>query len=178
MAAVKPYNWKKLLVISVLATYAYVLMEWLFFVTMPSFMSGMSLLSKVGILFTASGILALLFLVPCLVWIILHLLFARYRFSRVFFWLATLFPALVLGLLLLLLVDNFTYTIFHFGIVTSTGIWRGAYLAIFLLLVAPGAERTAPVSESWGCDKFFPEAEFHPSGCFAGRFRDLWRGPI
>ena len=47
----------------------------------------------------------------------------------------TLVPALIIAMLVLLLVDNFTYTIFHFGVVTATGLARGGYGVLFLLIV-------------------------------------------
>jgi arylsulfatase A-like enzyme len=49
---------------------------------------------------------------------------------------ASLVPATIVTALALLLLDNFTYTVFKFGIVTSQGIQRGIYGFIFLLLVA------------------------------------------
>lgn len=47
--------------------------------------------------------------------------------------LALLVPSLMLTATLLLLVDNFTYTLFQFGIVSSVGVWRAAYAALSLL---------------------------------------------
>ena len=46
---------------------------------------------------------------------------------------ALLVPSLMLTATLLLLVDNFTYTLFQFGIVSSVGVWRAAYAALSLL---------------------------------------------
>src|SRR5439155_27205069 len=40
---------------------------------------------------------------------------------------------LLFTLLSLILLDNFTYTVFKFGIVTSQGIWRGLYAVGFLV---------------------------------------------
>ena len=47
--------------------------------------------------------------------------------------LALLVPSLILTATLLLLVDNFTYTLFQFGIVSAVGVWRAAYAALSLL---------------------------------------------
>ena len=45
-------------------------------------------------------------------------------------------PGVILGSLSLLLVDNFTYTVFSFGIVTSQTWIRGIYGVLFLIAVA------------------------------------------
>lgn len=130
-------NWKKLFIVSILTTYLYVFMEWLFFVTMPAFMKGMAFGEKLGILFVSAGLVALFFLVPVLILFGLSIILARFRIASVFFWVAALLTSFVLSVLLLILVDNFTYTVFRFGIVTSSGIWRGAYAVflVFLLVV-------------------------------------------
>ena len=47
--------------------------------------------------------------------------------------LALLVPSLILTATLLLLVDNFTYTLFQFGIVSTVGVWRAAYAILSLL---------------------------------------------
>ena len=106
--------------------YAYVFMEWLFFATIPSFMSSMSLLQKAGVLFLSAFMLGLPIVVLAAV-----LAFVSSK-------LAAGVPALVLSLLALILLDNFTYTLFKIGIVTSTGAWRAVYavgLAAALVLL-------------------------------------------
>ena len=47
-----------------MAAYFYVFMEWLFIVTMPSYMSAMSVLSKIEIMFAAGGTLSLAMILP------------------------------------------------------------------------------------------------------------------
>ncbi len=102
------------------ALYAYVFMEWLFLATMPSFMSSMGRVEKLGILFLAAFLLGL----PILLVTAILGLFSR----RV----AAVVPALLLTCLGIILLDNFTYTVFKFGIVTSGGLLRGAYALGFL----------------------------------------------
>jgi hypothetical protein len=34
------------------------------------------------------------------------------------------------------MLDNFTYTVFKFGISTFTGVWRGIYALLFLFIFA------------------------------------------
>ncbi len=129
-------NWMKLFVYSALAGYLYAFMEWLFFVTMPSFMSGMTFIEKIEIPFVTGSGLALFLLAPVLIVFILSLPFRRLRFSKLFFLAAALFPAFLLTVLLLILVDNFTYTVFKFGIVSTAGWGRGIYsLGLVVLFV-------------------------------------------
>ncbi len=128
-------NWKKLIVYTTFVSYFYIFMEWLFFVTKPSFMSGMSIGEKLTVLLVSGGGVALTFVFPVLVLMGIYSLLRRYRHSRFIFYLAILLPALLLSILMLIMVDNFTYTIFKFGIVTSVGVWRGAYGIFFLCLL-------------------------------------------
>src|SRR5512143_3600052 len=103
------------------AVYAYVFMEWLFFATMPSFMSSMGWLERAGVLFLAAFVIGVpVVLLAGLLGLLSHRL-------------AAIVPAIVLALLALILLDNFTYTLFKVGIVTSTGVWRAAYAVGFLV---------------------------------------------
>lgn len=133
--------WSKFLAILLIASFAYALMEWLFFVTKPSFMSVMSLREKWAILlFTGSLITAIGFLIT----LPLFLLSGLPWFLSFRSWLvkmASLLPAIITASLLLLWLDNFTYTLFKFGIVSTRGIARGAYAALFIALVAVSFRR-------------------------------------
>ncbi|MGE5123395.1 MAG: sulfatase-like hydrolase/transferase [Acidobacteriaceae bacterium] len=107
-------------------------MEWLFFATMPSFMSLMSLAEKVEI-FLLSGLGSALFaLVVSAGLIVLDLTAVMLGLSAFTPYFATAIPSTVLSCLALLMMDNFTYTVFHFGISTSTGLWRGVYALLFI----------------------------------------------
>jgi arylsulfatase A-like enzyme len=109
-----------------LLIYLYVLMEWVFFVTKPSFMSSMTLFQTASILFISGFI----FLIPTLALVAFLSVVVPSQKT----WVAALVPALVLTCLALILFDNFTYTVFHFGIVHSEGPWRGVYAAGVLIL--------------------------------------------
>ncbi len=102
------------------ALYAYIFMEWLFLATMPSFMSAMDLAEKLDIFFLAAFLLG----VPVVLIAAILGLFSRKA--------AAVVPALMLACLGLILFDNFTYTLFKIGIVTSTGAWRALYAVGFL----------------------------------------------
>ncbi len=125
-------SWRSLFLITFLAVYLYVFMEWLFDVTKPSFMSAFSFQEKVGI-FLFSGALgsALCFLLLSLLALIGLLPGLRTR-KGLSIQLGGLLPAAVLASLFLMMIDNFTYTVFGFGIVSTRGVTRGLYGALFV----------------------------------------------
>jgi hypothetical protein len=97
-------------------------MEWVFFTTKPSFMSLMELPQKLTIFFLSAFVLT----IPLLVLAGLTLLlFKWFKVS----WVPAIVPALLFTFLSLILFDNFTYTVFEFGVVTSQGAWRVVYAA-------------------------------------------------
>lgn len=50
--------------------------------------------------------------------------------------LGQLIPAVILASAMFLLIDNFTYTIFRYGIIRTEGIWRLGYVLLLLILIA------------------------------------------
>ncbi|MGE5465164.1 MAG: sulfatase [Syntrophothermus sp.] len=131
---VKAHGWRSLFILTLLVSYFFVFMEWVFFVTKPSFMSAMSLVEKLETLFVTGGVLAILSTLILLIPFFIDWLFSiRFDFPRYLLNGAAILPALILSLLVLLLLDNFTYTIFKYGIVTSRGIFRAAYIPVLLL---------------------------------------------
>lgn len=131
--------WLNLAAITTLAIFFFIFMEWLFFVTKPSFMDFIPFLTKLGILLLPGLLLAAACLPP------LALLFAAGRLpglrklNRAFLAAGALLPAAFLAFTALMMIDNFTYTVFKFGIVHSQGIGRGVYAALFLALFAASA---------------------------------------
>lgn len=123
----------RLVISTILASYLYVFMEWLFYVTKPSFFDAIDLGGKLSILFKTSLLLSLfgcavLFLLVLIGWMLSRFL-SRWKVQ----FLAVAVPAWILVALALLTVDNFTYTLFKVGIVTTSGIGRGIYAAVLLL---------------------------------------------
>ena len=116
-------SWFRAIALTGLAVYLYVFMEWLFFVTIPSFMSSMNFGQKVMVFLLASFV----FLSPVFVLSGLTILLSKFLKSHR--WLVALTPALIFTFLALILLDNFTYTVFRFGIVNSQGVGRGMYAA-------------------------------------------------
>ncbi|OGO28643.1 MAG: hypothetical protein A2136_07495 [Chloroflexi bacterium RBG_16_54_11] len=120
-------KWFNIIFITTTSFYLYTFMEWIFFITKPSFMSSMNISQKLTIFFMSSFFLA----IPG---VILTTLFAVLsKLGKFFFWLWAIIPAFVIAILSIILLDNFTYTIFKFGIGTSEGNWRGVYAILFLI---------------------------------------------
>jgi hypothetical protein len=109
-------------------------MEWLFFVTMPSFMSTMHVQDKVMIITLSGFIFSLFSLALLLAFILIEFLAIIAHFTKYTRYLGILIPTVILSSLVLLLIDNFTYTLFKFGISTSSGLGRGIYGVLFCLL--------------------------------------------
>ena len=126
--------WIFLLIYSVAAAYFYVFMEWLFFVTKPSFMDLMGWYEKIELFLLPGFALAILSLALVMIIAGLDFLSSRLRLTSLPIFIGTLIPSIILTAISLLLVDNFTYTIFNFGVVTSDGIWRFAYGICTLIL--------------------------------------------
>jgi arylsulfatase A-like enzyme len=126
--------WKRLFTLMVLVAYFYIFMEWLFYATMPSFMSLTSFFNKLEILLLSGWVLSAFCLIGIIIFLLLDVLAQIATNYRITHYLELLVPSIVLSSLVLLLVDNFTYTIFKFGIITSTGVVRGAYGLFFVFV--------------------------------------------
>ena len=120
-------------VVTVLASYIYVFMEWVFFVTKPSFFDTLDLWRKLSTLFLTGLIVSILSLGILLILFFLTQFISLVIPYKKITYLGAIVPSIILNALLLLLVDNFTYTIFKFGVVTTVGIWRGFYAALFVV---------------------------------------------
>ena len=116
-----------------IAALIFVLSEWIFTITKPSILSITNWGQKFLVLFhgiiffSAIGILSLLILY------LISLLFSQ-RARSLFVNIGSVVPAAFLASTILLMIDNFTYTVFRFGIVNSQGIGRGIYLIIYLVV--------------------------------------------
>ena len=132
MCQLLDHPWGRLFALSVLAFYFYVFMEWLFFITKASFMSAMSFGQRIEIFLTTGLFATSLGLVVPLILAGFGLLVRVSNTNKVLISIAGLIPAIALAALMLLMIDNFTYTIFGIGIVSTRGFWRGAYALLFL----------------------------------------------
>jgi arylsulfatase A-like enzyme len=107
-------------------------MEWIFFVTKPSFMSGMTIWSQLQIyLLSALGMGVFPLLGIILLSLIAHLT-SNIRFDQVLVAIGITIPSMIVSALILILVDNFTYTVFKYGVVSTERIPRALYGLAFL----------------------------------------------
>lgn len=114
----------------------YALSEWLFFVTKPSTLSALPFATELGVL-THAPLPALLPLlaVQALASAVSMIAFPRWRPVAVA-------PAAIIGgAVLLLLIDNFTYTLFGFGVLTTSGVVRVIYAAVVPALAVFAGQR-------------------------------------
>jgi hypothetical protein len=117
----------------ILLTFIFVLMEWLFFITKPSFMDIFGFPEKVKILLVTFLITALGSLIVLLFFMILDVAVSPF-FPCIRKYLYQIPFAFLAACLCLILVDNFLYTIFNFGIVGSSSLVRIVYAFGFMIL--------------------------------------------
>ena len=124
-------NWRTTFNITVLSAYTYAFMEWLFFATKPSSLSILTFFQKLQTLFITGGLIALLLIAGWLVFAIPTRLIKHPR--------AKILPyipaAFILSVTTLILLDNFTYTLFKFGTPSTEGIVRALYGLGFLAIL-------------------------------------------
>ncbi len=114
---------------TVLALYFLCGMEWLFYVTKPSFFSVLTPWQSVMVLLVAPVPYAAL----GLVWLGVPLLAWLARAPRaVVAGLFALAPAALLAAALILMIDNFSYTVLEIGVASVRDAWRFVYAAFFL----------------------------------------------
>jgi hypothetical protein len=128
-------SWSRLFTTTILVSFIYIFMEWLFFVTKPSFMDPLSAEKKAELLMLTALVIVIMVLPILLVLRILGLLPGPSMKWQVFQSIGAVIPAFIAAALSLLLIDNFTYTLFKVGIVTSQGFWRGAYALLMVVLL-------------------------------------------
>jgi glucan phosphoethanolaminetransferase (alkaline phosphatase superfamily) len=126
--------WKRLFTITILVAYFYVFMEWIFFATMPSFMSLLSVFNKLEVFLLSGLVLSLLCIAVIAIFIIIDIYALSINFPHITNYIGVIIPTALTYALALLMIDNFTYTVFKFGISNASGIWRGGYGLLFFLL--------------------------------------------
>jgi arylsulfatase A-like enzyme len=121
--------WTALAALTALAVFFAVFMEWLFFATQQSFLSSLGL----GEQLRALGVAALPPLAAGLAGVALAAALSVYS-RRAAGLLGRSVPVLVLTASFLLLVDNFTHTVLHFGIFSLRGYARFLYTPVLAAL--------------------------------------------
>jgi hypothetical protein len=141
--------WRHALGDLAMASAAYVLSEWLFFVTKPSFMSLMTwpekMLALSLSLWVVFGIGTAGFLIASVLALSLG------RWPRAAFEMLTLPAAMVLTLLSMLMIDNFTYTVFGFGLATLSVTLKIVYLTAAAFALIRLSEILAERLQRIGC---------------------------
>ena len=121
--------------LTALMAFLYAVSEWIFIFTRPSFLRTVPFTEKLEGLTATSSLLMLAGILAALVIMLPGFILRKRRtVHRIFTALALLIPALILTAAVLLLVDNFTYTLFRFGIVSAKGTWRAVYAVLLVLL--------------------------------------------
>lgn len=122
--------------ITLLSGYYYYLMEWLFFITKPSMLSYLSLPEQVYILFTAPLPLVAFSLccvcLACLISLILKPIKKLPNYIHIA--ISYSVPAAILTACTLLLIDNFSYTLFKLASHSTTTLITKSYYWIILSL--------------------------------------------
>ena len=115
---------------TVLTAYALVFSEWLFFVTKPSFLLSAGFWDQAWILVVVPWILAIPAMVISLAGALLTLVVSRPLSNRIL----ALGAAVLASVLLMLLADNFTYTLFSIRIYDLLGFGRILYALALVAL--------------------------------------------
>ena len=125
-----------LLISTCCSIFIHIFMEWLFQITKPSFMNYYGFSERIIILLSCFSVISVLVIILiCLLYRIFSFL-GRKRLNKQIIGILTIIPTMILSIALLLLVDNFTYTLFKFGIVSTEGFSRAIYGLFFLSLMA------------------------------------------
>ena len=127
-------NWYTLFNLTVLSAYFYGFMEWLFFITKPSSLSLLTPFETWKVLAVTCGIATLLFIFGLILLSVPRWLVRNVKWRANLFLLARIPAAFILSITALILFDNFTYTVFKFGIISTEGIWRGVYALGFVIV--------------------------------------------
>ena len=129
MKTISNPNWRAAFRITVLAAYFHAFMEWLFFVTKPSSLSILTIFEKVDVLFITGGVVSALLLAGFAIFFLISHLRPKWDF------LLYIPAAFILSVTALILFDNFTYTVFKFGIVSTDGVVRALYTLGFIVAI-------------------------------------------
>ena len=117
-----------------ITAFLYTLMEWLFIISKPSFMNTVPFIEKISVLLNSTAVLALAAILAQVPAAILYYCFRSKTLRQVLRFVLCLTPAAIMACLILLLVDNTTYTAFKFGVVSTKDAPRALYLVGLIVL--------------------------------------------
>ncbi|RLA40385.1 MAG: hypothetical protein DRR42_25925, partial [Gammaproteobacteria bacterium] len=123
-------------ILVVVASFFYVFMEWLFFITKSSFIAGLDVGVQVSVLFVSFIFLAVVALLfhTC-VFYPASILSARFGWPKISSGLLCVVAGLLVSLTLFLLIDNFTYTFFGAASFSQNNAMRFLYLPVYITLI-------------------------------------------
>jgi len=125
--------------VTVISCYLFTLLEWLFFITKPSFLSNWTLFESTGLLLLVPLPAVAAAFVLFFIFRASFLLVPDPKISRFIPIVYVAIPSLVLAAAAFLLLENFTYTLFGFNVGSFKGITRYVYpLAIILFALWVG----------------------------------------
>jgi arylsulfatase A-like enzyme len=131
----KTRGWKIQIILIVFIVYLYILMEWLFYVTKPSFLYKLGLFDKIQVLLVTPIPLVVVGCVVLFLCLIPLIVKGNRIIQRVCSTTVLIITALILGAVFFLLVDNFAYTVLRFGVRNTTGAAKLSYWFLLLVLV-------------------------------------------
>ena len=127
--------WHAVAIVLIVAA-GWVAFEWLFFVTKISFMSLFSPMEKVNTLTSTTLVVAIGLLLASLPFFILGLLADKLLKKPLLTTVLMLFPVtLLLSQILLVMIDNFSLTVFGWGIRSASGIYIWCYRMLTIALL-------------------------------------------
>jgi len=127
-------QWNSIFLVTFLSAYFYYFSEWVFIITKPSFLYAISFLEKLRVMiFTSSVVAGISFFALAVLFFVSFLTHSKN--AKIFFMaVGTLLPTAIISSLCLLIIDNFTYTVFTFGIATTISKLRVIYTILFIAL--------------------------------------------
>lgn len=114
-------------VLTIISIYAFFFLEWLFFITKPSFLTSLSTFEGLSALFVVVVPVALLAQVVMVFAWALSIIGERTPLKLYTKYILYMVPALVVAATIFLLIENFTYTLFHFNVGSLDGAGRYIY---------------------------------------------------
>lgn len=130
----RPLSAVSLIITTLIVIFFYVLFEWLFIATKPSFMTHLQFSEKLWILIYGILFFSTLSMIPVFAIMGVHNLINRKTHSSKSITIGFAVPATAATLMVFMLVDNFTYTLFGFGVISTRGLFRAIYATALLLI--------------------------------------------
>ena len=156
-----------LLILTVLAIYLYIFMEWLFFATKQSFMSNLDFMDRLQTLWITPAPFVLIAAVTLFVFWLPVLIVRKPAARTLCLAVGLLMPAVTLALALFLLIDNFTYTIFRFGVTSTMGYQSLVYGFLVLVLVGFSYQYLGDFRKKLAASAWYRRLGFLSLGLFA-----------